>query len=45
MIVKQFLNIPTDHSHLTLYDTIPTFNDLTEEAFENIMEKGENAGI
>ena len=29
---------------LTLYHTIPTFNNLKQEAFENIMGKGENAG-
>ena len=31
--------------HLTLYHTIPTFNDpQTEKPFENIVGKGENAG-
>ena len=29
---------------LTLYHTILTFNDPEEEDFENIVEKGENAG-
>ena len=30
---------------LTLYHTIPTFNDLEEEDFlQNILGKGENAG-
>ena len=29
---------------LTLYSLIQTFNDLWKEPFENIMEKGENAG-
>ena len=29
---------------LTLYHTIPTFNDPVRDAFENIMGKGENAG-
>ena len=29
---------------LTLYQTIPTFKDPTEEASENTVEKGENAG-
>ena len=29
---------------LTLYDTIPTFNDLNKKAVENIVGKGENAG-
>ena len=29
---------------LTLYHTIPTFNDLEKEPIENIVEKGENAG-
>ena len=29
---------------LTFYHTIPTFNDLKKEAFENIVGKGENAG-
>ena len=29
---------------LTLYHTIPTFNDREKEAFENIVGKGENAG-
>ena len=31
-------------SALTLYHTIPTFNDLGEKLFENIVGKGENAG-
>ena len=29
---------------LTLYHTIPTFNDPKKKPFENIMGKGENAG-
>ena len=29
---------------LTLYHTIPTFNNLEKESFENILGKGENAG-
>ena len=33
-----------DHENLILYHTIPTFNDLENEAFENIVRKGENAG-
>ena len=32
------------YCHLILYHTIPTFNDLEKEAFENIAGKGENAG-
>ena len=31
-------------SFLTLYHTIPTFNDIREKAFKNIVGKGENAG-
>ena len=34
-----------NHISLTLYHTIPTFNDpLLRKTFENIVEKEENAG-
>ena len=32
------------HDFLTLYNTIPTFNDPEKEALENIVAKRENAG-
>ena len=32
------------HDCLTLYDTIPTFNDPEKEGLENIVGKRENAG-
>ena len=32
------------NDHLTLYHTIPTFNDPKEETLENTVGKGENAG-
>ena len=36
---------PCDTRHLTLYHTVPTFNDfLYKKHFENIVGKGENAG-
>ena len=39
-MVKSYLYI----YQLTLYHTIPTFNDPEKEGFENIVGKGENAG-
>ena len=38
------LSIRGHKNELTLYHTIPTFNDPEEEGFENIAGKGENAG-
>ena len=32
------------NAQITLYYTIPTFNDPDKEAFKNIVGKGENAG-
>ena len=29
---------------LTVYHTVPTFNDVEKKPFENIVGKGENAG-
>ena len=38
-------SLSLSHCHpLTLYQTIPTFNNIKTEAFENIVGKGENAG-
>ena len=34
----------TRYTNLTLYHTIPTIMTLKKKAFENIVEKGENAG-
>ena len=44
---KQTIYYPFPKVHstpLTLFHTIPTFNDPSKKPFENIVEKGENAG-
>ena len=38
------MTLLTIHSGLTLYHTIPTFNNLEKKPFENFVGKGENAG-
>ena len=37
-------SVLTKGHNLTLYHTIPTFDDLGKNTFENIEGKGENAG-
>ena len=39
-----FLQIYTIIQNLTLYNTIPILTPMERKAFENILEKGENAG-
>ena len=42
--IEKVLAVYGHFKPLTLYHTIPTFNDPVEEAFENILGKEENAG-
>ena len=41
---SEFLSLNSHSCRITLYHTIPTFNDLKKNPLENIMGKGENAG-
>ena len=44
MVVLSIFSCFYNRLLLTVYNTIQTFNDPETEAFENIVEKGENAG-
>ena len=45
LFLQGFLHMLHCNDYLTLYDTIPSFNEQEEHPVKNLVGKGENAGI